>query len=43
MELLLWLNKLKLFIFFIGAIILVYLLFKRFEEKKNENFEDREY
>jgi hypothetical protein len=32
----------ELFILLAGAVLLVYLIFKRIEDKKKENFEDRE-
>gem|GEM_PF-2618618 len=32
----------ELFLFLGGGILLLYLIFKRIEEKKGENFEDRE-
>jgi hypothetical protein len=32
----------ELFILLAAAVLLVYLIFKRIEDKKKENFEDRE-
>tara|TARA_Y100000389_G_C17445182_1_gene511121 strand:- start:170 stop:274 length:105 start_codon:yes stop_codon:yes gene_type:complete len=33
----------ELFILLVGALLLVYLIYKRIEEKKKENFEDRDH
>ena len=33
----------ELFILLVGALFLVYLIYKRIEEKKKENFEDRDH
>jgi hypothetical protein len=32
----------ELFLLLTGAVVLVFLIFKRLEDKKKENFEDRE-
>jgi len=32
----------ELYLLLTGAVVLVFLIFKRLEDKKKENFEDRE-
>jgi len=43
MELLSWWSKMELLFFLVCGVLLVYLLYKKGEEEKEENFEDREY
>ena len=42
-ELLSWWSKMELLFFLVCGVLLVYLLYKKGKEEKEENFEDREY